>query len=156
MTTPFLIRVCEALATRNVRYAIVGGHAVALHGAVRGTIDVDVALKWSRSSLVRAEKALADLGLVSQLPLTADDVFQYRDEYVRNRNLIAWSFCHPQDPSEQVDLIVNYDLTGRKLRKIDVGSIRVSVLNKSDLIEMKQASGRPQDLEDVAALERLP
>ena len=31
---------CRALADADVDYAVVGGHAVALHGVVRGTIDV--------------------------------------------------------------------------------------------------------------------
>jgi hypothetical protein len=36
-------RVCRKLSKCNVPYAIVGGHAVALHGAVRSTIDIDLA-----------------------------------------------------------------------------------------------------------------
>lgn len=37
----FLNQICHALQTNRVRYALVGGYAVALHGAVRGTVDVD-------------------------------------------------------------------------------------------------------------------
>jgi len=43
----FLNQICNALQTNRVRYALVGGYAVALHGAVRGTVDVD-ALKRIR------------------------------------------------------------------------------------------------------------
>ena len=38
----FLERVCRCLDANNVSYAIVGGYAVALHGAPRGTIDGDL------------------------------------------------------------------------------------------------------------------
>ena len=54
----FLNRVCSALSGKGVRYAIVGGHAVALHGAVRGTVDVDIALAWNRKSVKATEEAL--------------------------------------------------------------------------------------------------
>jgi hypothetical protein len=40
----FIEKTCKALAESGVRYAIVGGYAVALHGAVRGTMDVDIAV----------------------------------------------------------------------------------------------------------------
>lgn len=71
---------CRALADADVDYAVVGGHAVALHGVVRGTIDVDVALRWSAETLAKAEAALRGIGLISRLPLTAADVFERRDD----------------------------------------------------------------------------
>lgn len=42
----FLIELCQSLEQHNVRYALVGGYAVALHGAVRGTVDVDFVIEW--------------------------------------------------------------------------------------------------------------
>lgn len=150
-----LERICTALRVAGVRYALVGGHAVALHGAVRGTVDIDVAVSWSRKSLRATEKALNDAGLVSRLPITADDVFDFRKEYVEKRNLVAWSFYNPDDLSEQVDVIITYDLKGKRTRKIQLTSGPISVLALRDLIEMKRESGRPQDIEDVRALERL-
>ena len=151
----FLNRVCNALASARVRYAIVGGHAVALHGAVRGTVDIDLVVAWSRASLLRAEDALSELGLVSRLPVTAADVYEFRDEYVRNRNLVAWNFYNPHDASEQVDIAITYDLEGKRTKRIDLTSGPVRVLAVNDLIAMKRESGRPQDLEDVRALESI-
>lgn len=150
-----LEKVCAALRDAGIRYAIVGGYAVALHGAVRGTVDLDVVLNWSLQSLRNAERALKGLGLVSRLPITADDVFNFRDEYVARRNLIAWNFYNPRDLSEQVDIIINCDLTGKRTRRIELAGGPVQVLALPDLIAMKRSSGRPQDLEDVAALEKL-
>ncbi|MFQ5699193.1 MAG: DUF6036 family nucleotidyltransferase [Myxococcota bacterium] len=152
---PFLSRVCAALRAARVRYALVGGHAVALHGAVRGTVDVDIVLAWQLAMLQRAERAIRELGLVSRLPISADEVFRFRDEYVENRNLIAWNFHNPASPAEQLDIIVPYDLKGKRTQRIETSHGPVSVLSRSDLIEMKRSSGRPQDMEDVRALERL-
>ncbi len=152
---PFVHEVCAALAAARVRYALVGGYAVALHGAVRGTLDVDLAIDWNRGSLRRAEEALVGLGLSSRLPVTSEEVFDFRDEYVRNRNLVAWNFYNPSNPAEQVDLVITYDLHGKKRRRIETADGPLHVLNRVELIAMKRASGRPQDLEDADALERI-
>ena len=151
----FINEICKALDQNRVRYAIAGGYAVALHGAVRGTTDVDVVINWDLRSLSNAEKALTGLGLVSRLPINADDVFQFRDEYINNRNLVAWNFHHPEDVSRQVDIIITYDLKGKGLVVYETLAGPIQILNLKDLIRMKRESGRPQDLEDIKALERL-
>jgi hypothetical protein len=150
-----LERICAALRHARVRYAIVGGHAVALHGAVRGTVDIDIAIAWSRKSLLATEKALQEAGLVSRLPITGNDVFDFRKEYIENRNLIAWNFYNPEDLSEQVDIIITYDLTSKRTKRIVLAGEPVQILSLKDLIEMKRKTGRPQDIEDVRALEKL-
>lgn len=151
----FLERVCRAFADAGVDYAIAGGQAVALHGVVRGTLDVDVVLRWEPEVVAAAEAALRKLGLVSRLPVTAADVVAHRDRYVRERNLVAWNFYNPQAPLEQVDIIIPYDLAGGQVSRIAVGGGSLPVLSAAALIEMKRASGRPQDLEDARALEKL-
>ncbi len=150
----FLERVCRAFDDADVDYAIVGGQAVALHGVVRGTVDVEVALRWSSLMLERAEKALLGIGLMSQLPLTAADVFKHRDDYVANRNLVAWSFHDPSAPMCQVDVIITYDLAGKRTQRIGLDADTARVLSVPDLIDMKRRSGRPQDLADVEALRK--
>ena len=74
----FIHDVCSALDKAKVPYAIVGGYAVALHGAMRGTVDVDVAIQWSLKNLQNAEKALKQLRLISLIPVTAETVFHFR------------------------------------------------------------------------------
>lgn len=151
----FVEKVCRALTDHGVRYALVGGYAVALHGAVRGTVDIDIVVDWNLESLQGAEQALRDLGLVSRLPVGADDLFNFRDEYVNNRNLVGWNFYNPDDISQQVDLVITYDLKSRRRQRVATASGPLFLLTVEDLVNMKRASGRPQDLADVAALEKL-
>jgi hypothetical protein len=44
----FLTELCQSLKNHSVRYALVGGYAVALHGAVRGTVDIDFVMSGIR------------------------------------------------------------------------------------------------------------
>ena len=151
----FIFDVCSALDKAGVPYAIVGGYAVALHGAVRGTVDVDIAIHWSLKNLQNVENALKKMGLISLIPIDSNNLFYFRDEYIKNRNLVAWNFYDPSNPVKQVDILINYDLKNKHTKTINTSSGKIRILSLSDLIEMKKASGRPQDLEDVKALETL-
>lgn len=151
----FIHEVCRALSRAKIPYAIVGGYAVALHGALRGTIDIDIAIHWTLKNLENVEKVLKEIGLVSLLPIDSHTLFHFRDEYIQNRNMIAWNFYKPKNPIHQVDIIISYDLKNADTKTITTASGKIRILSRKDLIAMKKASGRPQDLEDVKALESL-
>jgi len=151
----FLLRITGALDGARVAYALVGGFAVALHGAVRGTLDVDLVIRGREQDFLKAEAALNGLGLKSRLPVTASEVFRFRDEYIRNRSMTAWTFVNPSLPSEVADILLTEDLARMKVTKIKVPGGTVPVASIQDLIRMKQRSGRPQDLEDIKALRSL-
>lgn len=146
---------CECLNKNQVKYALVGGHAVALHGAVRGTVDFDFILQWNLKNLKKAEQALNELGLVSRHPIGAEDVFHFRREYIEKRNLVAWNFYHPRNPAIRVDIVLTFDLNGCTKKDISFRGIQIIVIGIDDLIEMKVAAGRAQDLEDIKALRRI-
>jgi len=150
-----LLRVTQALDRARVPYALVGGFAVALHGAVRGTVDVDLVIRLRETDFRRTEKGLNALGLQSRLPVTASEVFRFRKEYVRNRNLRAWTFVNPSLSSEIVDVILTEDLADMDIMKLTIQNQIVRVASVQDLIRMKQGTGRAQDREDVKALKRL-
>ncbi len=151
----FLQDVVESLGRYRVKYALVGGYAVALHGAIRGTIDVDIVVALTRISLERAEQALNDIGLQSRLPINARDVYSFRKEYIRKRNLTAWSFVNPADPLQVVDILITEDANTIKTVTKKVFGINIKVAAIPDLIAIKKKAGRAQDLEDIAALEKL-
>jgi hypothetical protein len=118
-------------------------------------VDVDLVLVISEANFRAAEKALESIGLRSRLPVTSVDMFRYREEYIKNRNLVAWSFVNPKNPTELVDIVVTYDLKTMKIQKVTAGGHTLPVISIADIIRMKKASGRPQDLEDIKALETL-
>jgi len=151
----FIQKVIEALDQASVQYALVGGYAVALHGAIRGTVDVDIAIAMNKTSLTQCEQALESIGLKSRLPITAHDVFTFRKEYIENRNLIAWSFVNPANPMQVVDILITEDAKKIKCVTKSAFGISVKVASIPDLILMKKKAGRPQDIEDIKALEKL-
>ena len=138
-----------------MRYALVGGYAVSLHGAVRGTLDIDVVIDWSKESFDKAQQALNAIGLTSRLPLNPAEVFSFREEYIANRNLFAWGFVNKNNPSEIVDIVLTENLKKMKTKKVTVQGQRIEIVSKTDLIRIKSKAGREQDKLDVIALNKL-
>ena len=151
----WLTELAKTLNDFGPPYALVGGYAVALHGAIRGTIDIDLVIPCELKSYTGLEAALQSLGLVSRLPVSGEEVFRFRAEYISKRNLIAWSFSHPQEPRKIVNVIITEDLNELKTKTVQVERTKVILVSIQDLISMKKKSGRPQDIADVEALERL-
>jgi predicted nucleotidyltransferase len=151
----FIQKVIRALNKHRVKYILVGGYAVALHGAVRGTVDVDIAITLKRATFKRAENALLEVGLESRLPVTAEEVFSFREEYIQKRNLTAWSFANPHNPLEVVDILITEDADGITAVNKQAFGMSVRIAAIPDLIAMKKKAGRAQDLEDIKALRKL-
>jgi hypothetical protein len=151
----FIYKVIDILDSNNIEYAIAGGYAVALHGAVRGTVDIDLVLKLDRDTFLKIENAFEEIGLHSRLPLKGEEVFDFREEYIKNRNLIAWNFININNPAESIDILLTEDLNKIRTKKIKSGNKVLKVVSITDLIKMKNKSGRPQDLEDIKSLRSL-
>jgi len=151
----FLLRITQAFQQANIPYALVGGYAVALHGAVRGTIDVDIIISLDKTHFEQTEKLVLDLGLQPKLPIHAAELFEHREQYIQERNLIAWSFVNPDKPSECLDIIITEDLKHKHIEDKILHNQCIQVLSIDDLIAMKKVSGRVQDLEDIKALQAL-
>ena len=151
----FVLDLCRALETQKIDYCLVGGLAVALHGAIRGTMDVDLVVALDEKTFAQVEAVLNRLGLVSRLPLESREVFQFRKEYLSKRNLIAWSFIDSTNPIRQVDIVLTHAPVELDPITLKIHGQNVRVASISKLIEMKQKAGRPQDFEDAKALQSL-
>lgn len=151
----FIKKVTDALNKTNITYALVGGYAVALHGVIRGTVDLDFVIALEQNQFESLEKAMQSIGLKPRLPVTAEEVFQFREEYIEKRNLVAWSFINEANPLEIVDIIITHDANLMKTETLSIDGMTIKIVTKQELIKMKKSSARPQDLEDVKALEKL-
>lgn len=144
-----LYEIVDALEQRKVKYSLVGGYALALHGIVRATMDVDLVLNLNLLDFERAEAALHSIRLQSRLPLRAQDVIKMRKEYIEKRNLIAWSFVDYDNPSRQVDILITENLKNLQVQKISVAGRKIPVVSLKQLLQLKSKSARPKDLLDI-------
>ncbi|MDP9405486.1 MAG: nucleotidyl transferase AbiEii/AbiGii toxin family protein [Actinomycetota bacterium] len=153
--------VFAALAARDVRYVVAGGVAVVLHGHPRLTADLDLVVDLAPDQARAAVEALTALGLRPRLPVDpfgfADP--QTRKRWVRERQLVAFTLHDPDNPLLGVDLFADPPATfedlWRRAVRMRIGDLDVPVVSLDDLVAMKRVSGRPKDLDDVDALQRI-
>ena len=144
----------NSLKREKVNYMVVGGYAVNFHGYSRNTVDIDLIIKFTLSNLKKVEKILNELGMISRLPIDAVSLFKFREEYIKNRDLIAWNFYNESNPTDQVDILITHDVGDFKAEKFLVGDLEVKVISKEDLKKIKKASGRDKDLLDIKELSK--
>ena len=142
----------RGLKKEKINYMIVGGYAVNFHGYSRNTVYIDLIIKFNLTNLKKIEKFLKEASMVSRLPVDAVSIFKFREEYIKNRNLVAWNFYNENDPTEQIDILINHDVSDFKAEKFKVGQFEFKVISKEDLIKMKKKSGREKDLIDIKEL----
>jgi Nucleotidyltransferase of unknown function (DUF6036) len=153
--------VFSALNAADARYVVVGGLAVVLHGHPRLTADVDIVLDLEPESARRAMEALKALGLKARAPVDpaafADP--RQREAWIADKGMTVFSLFSPEKPLLILDLFVRAPLPFEELwaraKTVDLGGATVKVASIDDLIAMKRAVGRPQDLLDVEALTAL-
>lgn len=142
------------LKKEKINYMIVGGYAVNFHGYSRNTVDIDLVIKLTLANLKKIEKMLNAMGMVSKLPVEASSVFNFREEYIKNRNMMAWNFYNKEDPTDQLGILITHDISDFKSEKFRVGELEFKVISKDDLIAMKKESGREKDLLDIKELSK--
>ena len=144
-------RIFRALAERHVDYVLVGGLAVQTHGHMRTTFDVDVLPRPEPSNLVRLAAALNALN-ARVLNRGSEDL---RIDAAMFPRATLWQFATRHgaiDVLHSAPGAPSYDELRRRALELSLDGVPVAVAGLDDLISMKRASGRPSDLEDLAAL----
>jgi acetolactate synthase regulatory subunit len=125
----------------GVRYVVVSGVAVVLHGHVRPVADLDVVIDPAPVEVERALRALASRGFVPSIPLPLSMLTVMR------------MFDHAQ---REVDVFVRYHIPFDQLlansRQVRVGDDVARIVSFEHLLRAKRINGRPHDLSDIAAL----
>jgi hypothetical protein len=160
MPTDFLSVLVE-FRERNIRYVLVGGLAVLLHGIDRLTADIDLVVDLAPAQAAKAVDALLELGFRTHAPV---DARQFADAAVRERwhresGMLVLSFWDPQNRRPTVDLFANYPLDFELLFRdsllLPLTATTVRVASLDHLISIKRAAGRPKDLDDADRLAEL-
>jgi hypothetical protein len=153
--------VLSALGHEEVRYLVVGGVAVVLHGYLRTTVDLDLVIQLEPQNVRRAIRVFKELGFEPRVPVSIESFADEgeRARWVREKNARVFSVWHPDEPGFLVGLFVeepfDFDERYRRAAIARLDDQEVRVLAIDDLVEMKRAAGRPQDLADVEALRAL-
>lgn len=136
-----------AFNAHGVEYLVVGAHALAAHGHVRATKDLDVWVRPSAHNATRVMAALTAFGAPLQ-DLSEDDLAR--------RGLVFQIGVAPVrvDVITAIDGVEFGDAWPDRL-EATLDDLRVPILSRHHLLANKKAAGRLQDLADVEWLEGM-
>ncbi|HLG18482.1 MAG TPA: hypothetical protein VI895_01535 [Bdellovibrionota bacterium] len=131
------------------------------HQVQRATVDLDLIVHLERKNVLAFVEMVSHLGFKPRLPVDAKDFADAhkRKEWIEEKGMMVFSFIHPGNPFEVIDVFSQepkpfQELAGRQLL-VDAFGIKIRVIGKMDLIEMKDRAGRDKDLFDAAELRKL-
>jgi hypothetical protein len=138
----------SAFNAHGVEYLIVGAHALAAHGHVRATKDLDVWVRPSEENAARVLRALGAFGAPLQDLSVAD---------LAHPGLI-FQIGVPPVRIDVLTAIDGVEFAPAWLERMEArfAGLAVPVLSRRDLIRNKRACGRLQDMADVERLEGGP
>jgi hypothetical protein len=135
----------ELLNSHNIKYLVVGGYAVTVHGYPRYTNDIDIWFWIDKTNAENLIKALKDFGFGS-LDIKVDD-------FLNPNKVVQLGY-----PPNRIDLLtsisgVEFDECYPKKVTINIAGISVYLIDIESLKKNKKASGRHKDLNDLENLE---
>lgn len=136
-----------ALNNNQVRYILVGGYSVILHGYSRTTGDMDLWVERTKENYLKIKDAFEEFGM---------PVFDMTEEnFLHHPNWDVFTFGIPP---VAIDLMIG--LEGLNFQEVFDRSIifkddelNIIVIHKTDLIEAKKKAGRSKDLDDLENLQ---
>jgi hypothetical protein len=153
--------VFSALNEAAARYVVVGGVATVLHGFPRLTADLDLIVDLAPAEALKTIRALTALGLQPRTPVPAEDFADpaIRTEWIEKDKMRVFSLWDPQTPLREVDIVAQVPLPFEELwlrsELVQLSSTSVRVASIADLIFIKSVAGRPQDRQDIEALQEI-
>lgn len=136
----------QELVAANVRFLVVGAHALSVHGIPRATGDLDIWLERSAENAERTMSALVRFGApVGDLGITMQDFL--RADVVAQLGL----------PPYRIDFLtsisgIEFDAAWTDRVEGEVEGVRVPVLGLKSFVQNKRATGRSKDVADLEAL----
>jgi len=133
--------ILSAFTVENVEYLLVGAYALAAHGFVRATGDIDL---WTRPSEENAERVIRALARFGA-PLSEVSVADFTEPGIVFQLGVA---------PRRIDILtmidgVSFEEAWQERKQIEVDGLPVPVISRSHLAKNKESVGRPQDLVDL-------
>lgn len=144
----------EALAEADVEYILVGGFAVAAHGAPRATEDLDLCPDPDEDNLRRLAGLLADIEASSidesdfepdELPACDLDGLRGGGNFRLKTRLGKFDVMQYLRPFDDA----TWESLDRHAETHEVFGLEIRVCGYRDLLAMKRAADRPQDRIDI-------
>jgi hypothetical protein len=144
-----------------VRYVLVGGIAVNLHGVERATADVDLLMALDSENLGRFYRVARRFAMKPVVPVALEDFADAAkvESWIREKNMVAFALRGADRLDPTVDILVRpsvaFEEAHARAVVQDLGGFSVTFATIEDLIRLKTGTGRLRDQADIDALRRV-
>ncbi len=135
----------KSLKEHKVDFVIIGATAFPVYGYARATLDIDIFIRPERKNAQRTLQALKKFGY---------DMSDIKIEDLLTKKLLIRQYKVETDIHPFVKGMT-FEKVWQHRRRAKFGNTFVNFASLDDLIKMKRAAGRPQDLEDLKFLFKL-
>lgn len=144
---PNYIDFLQLLKKNNVKYVMVGGLAVVMHGHFRATKDMDIFYEGTKENSERILRTINEFGF-DYLKISVDDLMD-KSSYIKlgNSPVRIDLFCDLPG--------VSFDRVYDQATSYKQDDFEVKVIDVDHLIQNKKFVGRLQDLDDVKKLQKI-
>jgi predicted nucleotidyltransferase len=127
-----------------VKYLVIGGYAVSIHGYPRYTKDLDICIELSDENAKKMVQVLKDFGMAS-LKLTEEDF--------KRKNFFTQLGYEPL----RIDILndmdsVPFEEAWKNKKVVEYEGITINFIGYAELLKLKEKAGRPQDMADIEKL----
>lgn len=157
----FYLDIFRALQEAKVRYLVVGGVAVNLHGIGRLTVDVDLMIALDVPNLERFVGVARRFPLKPVVPVELEDFANAAkvSEWIDKKGMLAFALRSSDPATPTVDILVKpvvpfEDAWARRVQR-SVEGIAIPIAAIEDIIRLKTGTGRQKDEADIKALRQL-
>ncbi len=96
------LQITEAFQVFKVEFIFSGSLAANLNGVLLDDPEIEVIIPQSLEQFKKAEKALLKLGYENTLPVGADELFNFLDQFKSEKSMKFWTFQSPKSKSQKV------------------------------------------------------
>ncbi len=154
MTDFQLIPLLRALTTAGARFVVIGGVAVAAHGPLRTTEDLDIVPSPAAEDLLTLGNALVALDARLAAPQSEAFGSEHRAALAQGRSMSLTTSLGEVDIVQRLPGVPSFAELDRDALAFELDGFSVKAASLEQLVAMKRARGTQQDLADVEALER--
>lgn len=137
----------SALNRNEVRYILVGGYSVILHGYSRTTGDMDIWVDRTKQNYEKIKRSFLEFGM---------PVFDMtEDNFLHHPVWDVFTFGNPPVAIDMMIRLEGFDFNEIYARSVIMNDddLEIRVIHKNDLISAKQKAGRYKDLDDLQNLQ---
>ena len=132
-----------------------------LHGLERATHDIDLIIYLEKKNILAFAGVVKKLGFKPKIPVKVEDFAneELRQSWIKEKNMVVFSFYHPKNPFEVIDVFVYHPRPFHEMfkagKRASLSGQIIHAVGLEDMLFLKEKASRPKDEIDIRYLRNI-